>query len=456
MTNSIVTVNVTQTVAPAPSTLQRTGAIVTQGGVDTAAGTLSLLTQASDLTPLLVDAVATSNFTWNTGVVTCQTAAPHGIPASTVLQLTISGVTPAAYNGTYTCTIVDADEFTYALVSDPGADTVQGTVIPAAVAELRNDVNTFFDQGANVSVYVLNLGYDDIAGGIASLDDFITTNPNTIYSFLCPNNWDGEADFATMINGYGALTAKTYFFFTTTDATYSDYATYKAALTMVESPDAPATEQSVASMFWKTLSYNPSSSNLVTPLAFSFLYGVTAYPTFGNSAQLAEFKAGNVNYVGTGAEGGISNTILFWGTNMDGRPFNYWYSVDWTQENADRSVANAVINGSNNPAAPLFYNQDGINRLQAVLGQTMAQAVSYGLAVGNVVTTQLTQAEFAANFNAGLYAGKVVVNAVPFAAYSAANPSLYAIGEYGGLSVAYAPQRGFESIIINVNASEVV
>jgi len=456
MANNIVTVNVSQTVAPAPSTLQRTGAIVTQGGIDEPVGSLTLLTQASDLTPLLVSAVATSGFSRAANVATCTTSTAHGFPVGEIVSLTIAGVTPAAYNGTFNCTITSTTEFTYALTPDPGADTVQGTVIPAAVATLANQVATFFAQGANVSVYVLNLGVDAVDNGVADLDAFITTNPGVIYSWLVPDNWNTEATFATLVNSFGATTAKTYFFITTTTGTFSSFADMKAALTMVESPDAPSSEASAAAMFWKTLSYNPSSSNLVTPLAFSYLFDVTDYPTFGNSATLAALKAGYVNYVGTGAEGGISNKVLFWGTNMDGRPFNYWYSVDWVQINADLNVANAVINGSNNPAAPLYYNQDGINRLQATLAKTMTTAVSYGLAVGNVVVTQMTQADFVAAFNNGAFAGKVAVNAVPFADYAAANPSHYSLERYDGLSVVYAPQLGFKQIIINVNATEAV
>ena len=47
MANNIVQVNVTQTIAPSPSTLQRTGALVTQGGTTLTPGTTQLLTQES-------------------------------------------------------------------------------------------------------------------------------------------------------------------------------------------------------------------------------------------------------------------------------------------------------------------------------------------------------------------------------------------------------------------------
>lgn len=457
MTNQIVTTNVTQTVAPAPSTLQRTGAIVTQGGTSTAANTLSLLTQASDLTPLLPAALALSSASWAGGTVTMATTNPHGFPSGQTISLTIAGMTPAAYNGTYDCTITSTTEFTYALASDPGSATVEGTVTPAAVAELANAVTTFFAQGSSVSVYVLEMGVGDAAHGVTALTSFLTANPGVIYSFLVPKSWDGEATFKTLMADYESTTAKTYFFTTTTVGTYSGYSSLlKGTYLFVESPDADPTEFGAAAHWWKTLSYNPSSANQVAPLAFSYIYSVTPYPTFGNSSTLAALKTSNVNYVGTGAEGGISTAIIFWGHLKDGNPWNYWYSVDWTQINVELALANEVINGSNNPAAPLYYDQAGINRLQARAVKTMQQAVSYGLALGNVIATQMTAAEFTAAYERGDFAGNIAVNAVPFQSYADLNPSDYAIGKYAGVSIVYAPARGFEQIIVNINATQVV
>ena len=67
MTNNIVIVNVSQTVAPAPSQLQRTGALISQGGTTKAAQTLTLLTSLADLTAILSasKAISTDN-SWST------------------------------------------------------------------------------------------------------------------------------------------------------------------------------------------------------------------------------------------------------------------------------------------------------------------------------------------------------------------------------------------------------
>jgi len=451
LSNDIVVINVSETVSPAPSTLQQTGALITQGGTTTAAQTLTLCSALADVTAILAPGKALTSLAWSTGVVTATTTAPHGWTNGDVITATISGASPAGYNGTFPITISGASTFTYALVSDPGSETVPGTVTLGAVDELTQMATTYFAQTGAKPVYVLELGEGTAAEGVTDLTTFITANPSTIYSYLVPREWDAESTFHTFIGNYASTTSKTYFFVTTTSLTYSNYTAKKSVLCLVESPNKPATEFSLAAVFAVTLRYAPSSSNKVPPLAFSFVYGVTAYPLTGNATLLNTFKAANVNYIDTAAEGGLSNTVVKWGHVMDGKPFNYWYSVDWAQINIHIALANEVINGSNSTLAPLYYDQNGINRLQNRARQTIASAVTYGLATGSVVLTQLSATQFATNFENGDYAGQLAINAEPFAVYTQENPSDYAAGTYGGLAATYTPSRGFESIVFNLN-----
>ena len=69
--------------------------------------------------------VAISSMVLATGTVTVTTANPHGLPTGTITGA-IYGVTPAAYNGTYTFTRTGTNTFTYPLSGSPGAVTVQG------------------------------------------------------------------------------------------------------------------------------------------------------------------------------------------------------------------------------------------------------------------------------------------------------------------------------------------
>lgn len=434
MTNNIVTVNVSQTLAPAPSTLQQIGAFISQGATTLTSGTKSLLTQFSDLTAILSASKPITSMTWSTNVVTATTTSPHGYTNGETVQLLIAGVTPAGYNGVFACTITGASTFTYPLLTNPGSSTVQGTVVVEDEQELVAMATTFFAQGNATGVYVLELGEGTPADGVTSLNTYIQANLLTIYSFLVPRAWAAEPTFITMAANYTAPTARTYFFVTMTSGNYTGWtALDKCVVGMVEATGIAVTEFSLAALFYVTLNYNPSSGNLVTPTAFSYLYGVTAINPIGNGPLLAALKTANVNVVATGAEGGISLTMVKWGVTMDGNDFTYWYSVDWVQINMDLNIANEIINGSNNPTNPLYYNQAGITRLQARAQAVMTQAISYGLALSPATVT-----------------------AIPFAAYVAANPSNYPKGIYTGLAVTYTPARGFISITFNVNVTQFV
>jgi hypothetical protein len=298
---------------------------------------------------------AITEATYSTSLVTLTTTTAHGVAPGQFV--TIAGFTPAGYNGTFMALPgTTGSTLIYAVTADPGADTIQGTLV-------------------------------------ASL--------------------------------------------------YTSY-------------NPPASQFDHASDFWRSLSYDPSTTNKVAPFSFGYLYGVTQFPILGNASLISSLKDTNVNYVGTGAEGGITNTMLLWGKLQDGRVLNYWYAADYMQIIGAQRIANAIINGSNNPINPLYYNQPGIDRLQQVLASAGASAITVGLALGRIIQTQLDGPAFAAELDKGTYAGNVVVNAVPFRPYAVANPSHYRLGKYDGLSLTFTPQIGFLSITVNINITDFV
>ena len=460
---SIVQIIVTQMIAPTPETLQETGALLSQGGTTLSSGSSALLTQLSDLTSILSAAKTLSGLVWSGSVVTGTTAAPHGWTVSDVVPATIAGVTPSGYNGNFNITITGASTFTYPLASNPGSETIPGTVILASESEILAMATTYFAQGTGHAVYVLELGEGTVAEGVATLSAYLIANPNSsytpgasgfYYAYLVPREWDVNSNFLALVASYESTTARTYFFVTTTTGTYSTYTPLmKCIFPLIEAPGVANPEFSCASAFWEWLHYQPSTTNKVTPFAFSFVFGVTPYPVKGNNALLTTLKNANINVIGTGAEGGISDAIILWGTSLDGNDMTYWYSVDWVQINGDLQVSNAVINGSNDPINPLYYDQNGVNRLETRLASVMSQAVTYGLANGTVKQFGLDGPDLVSNLNDGSFTGLVAINAVPFIPYSAENPGDYKIGKYGGLAVVYVPARGFTQIIININVS---
>ena len=434
---NIVNVVVTQQVASAPNQLQQTGAFVSQGGTTLAAGTTQLLTQKSDLTSILRPATEISTITWTGSVVTVTTTTAHGIPSGDTVQIVIAGSTPTGYNGTFAGTATGTNTVTYPLVSDPGASTVEGTLQLANTLELEAMGNTFFAQGSTVSVFVLELGTTTVSDGILALNTYIEDNVGHLptsatpqfYSYLLPTTWDivGAQEMAAQYEG---TTAQIYFWVTTTIETYSGWDGIKSVFAAIQSPSAPAIEFSTAAMYWASLAYDPNASNLAHPFSYTYIYSVTPYVL--TNTQQTTLLANGVNWVGTGAEGGISNTLIQGGTFMDLNPFNYWYCVDWLSINVAQALAAAIINGSNLPTNPLYYNQAGINTLQKVAQATVNNGISFGLILSP------------AN-----------VNAVPFTTYVNQNPGDYATGTYNGLSLTFVPLRGFTSITIYLTASNI-
>jgi len=432
---NIVNVVVTQQVASAPSQLQQTGAFVSQGGTTLAAGTSQLLTQLSDLTSILRSSSAIASASWTGGTVTVTTSAAHGVPSGDTIQgiiagVTVSGSTTNGYNGTFAVTSTGTNTLTYAVVSNPGtAVTTSAFFTVEDVPELVAMATTFFAQGSTVPVYVLELGIDTVANGVTALEAYIANPTVKFYSYLLPKAWDVSAA-QTMARLYTGTTAEVYFYVSSTLATYSGWAGIKSAFVTLPSPSAPSLEFSASAIFWSSLAYNPSTSNLAHPFEYTYVYAVTPYVL--TNAQQTTLLAAGVNWIGTGAQGGISNTLIIGGTYMDLNPFNYWYCVDWLAINVSQALAAAIINGSNLPTNPLYYNQAGINTLQKVAQATVNNGISFGLILS-----------------------PATVNAVPFTTYVAQHPGDYATGTYNGLSLTFVPLRGFSSITIYLTASNI-
>ena len=459
--NPIVTVQVSTVQGPIPFNYQQMGALISHGGTSLANQNIALLTQYSDLTAILKAAGPISSITWSLNTVTVTTQNPHNLATATNVSINITNCAPTGYNGVYTCYITGANTFTYPLAVNPGTATTNGSWQSMSAVELTAMAYTFFAQRPGISVYVLELGEAAASTTIAALQTWLTNNPLSFYNYLCPRYWDADpTDFLSLLAAYDSPEGLTYFWVTSTITTYSQYpATYKCAFVGVEAPSVTTTgtEFTMAANFFNAVQFKATSVTRVAPMCYRYVYGVTAYPPQNNGPLLKELKTANVNYVRTGAEGGISNTMIYPGTTIDGNDFfNWWWTIDWVQITVNENISNAIINGSNNPLAPLYYDQNGINFLLAVLAQTMTSAQQFGMVNGQIVQTEYNTSELANQIALGTFAAKCDCNAVPFIDYSVANPGDYAKGEYDGLSTLFIPARGFVHVLIQVVASSLV
>jgi len=462
MANSTKIANVSAQVvqAPAPNNLQQRGVIVTQGGTRTTPGTATPVGKMADVQNLLASPLPILSLAWAAGVVTVTTTNPHQWNNADVVPVVISGAAPIAYNGKFTATVTGPNTFTYPLATNPGVATSVGSVILWAVTELTQMATTYFAGVGVPSIWVLELGEGQVPAGVTALEAHVNSvqdTPSQKYIYEVPREWASDSSYQAMTNNY--ITPESMVYFWTTLSSAAQAAAYqqaKSVFAIVEAPNVATTEFSISSPLGTVLSQNPSVNNKVPPLQYSPSYGTTSYPLEGNQSVLQSLSVVNVGWIGTGAEGGISNNILFQGKLLSGLGWNFWYSTDWVQVQSALALANEVINGSATSINPLYYEQDGVDRLQNRVIQVFNQGVQYGLGNGQVQATKLPTQQFLQNYNANLYAGQLVVNAEPFLTYAANNPSDYGLGRYAGLTGIWIPKGGFLQVFFNIQATTLI
>jgi hypothetical protein len=341
-----------------------------------------------------------------------------------------------------------------------------------SAALLNAEVSTFFRQGAGTGCYLLELGYQPIfTAEVSALETWLNDSPMSYYGYLLPDYWGTPTNIPECMQLFQQYTdpeSMTYFWLTIPFNSVGLIPnTVKSVVQLIEAPGVAAAraaapigqyaEFTLAAMFFAAMAFKATAITRVSPMCFKYVYGVTAYPTAGNGPTLVTFKQNNVNYIQTGAEGGIAYTNVYQGVTADGKDyFNWWWTIDWVQIQVNIDLTNAIVNGSNNPLAPLYYNQPGINQLEAVLANTMKRGVSYGMVLGNVVQTEYNTEDLSSAIAQGIFTGVCNVNAVPFIYYSQNNPSDYGLGEYDGLSTLFIPSRGFVHILVQVVATNIV
>lgn len=462
---SIVNININTQTPPKPSRLLQSGVMVSAGGSTLDSGKGQWVASASAAEALILPSMDIASIAWasNAVTVTLSNNIPAGFGATE--KIIVSGVQPEAYNGTYTATVNrDDGTLTYDLFTDPGASTTNGMVTSAAANELTEMVTSFFKQGKTRQVYILETAGATTTDSVATLKSFIAQDVELgfvhqqYFAYLIPRAFSSNTDFQALASSYLNPNDLIYFFVTGSSETYESWATsgWKSVFFLVDSPTKLDGEFSCANAFQSMLANEPSASSMVPPMSYRFMYGATAYPAAGNAVRLKQFQQESVNYIGTGAEGGLYNTILVAGHTLDGKPLNYWYAVAWSAINLAINLANEIINGSNSTLNPLYYEQRGIKRLQRRALSTLRSGVSYGLLLGEVFGTDLTQEDFVNELDKGTYAGQLVINAINFTDYNKLNPNDFSEGVYNGLSAVVTPRNGFESITFNLNVTNFV
>ena len=72
--------------------------------------------------------ISTAAWDVASGMVTATMPTPHGYAVGSVAILTVSGMLPTGYNGTFECYVNEPSSFVYSLPSDPGVVSGYGSV----------------------------------------------------------------------------------------------------------------------------------------------------------------------------------------------------------------------------------------------------------------------------------------------------------------------------------------
>ncbi|MBA5726968.1 hypothetical protein [Bombella mellum] len=167
----IVTINESVVRGAAPNLLQQKGVLVSLGGTNTAAGTLSFLSEAADLTALL-PSTQTSQTATTSGTGETSGTAQAGSPAAT-----------------------------------PSSATQE---LQAMVASWFANSSSWF-ANSSFGVWVLEMGSTKaIADGLGS---FIASNPLTFYGYVLPRgSQKTDTGLASFLGNQGGNNARIYFF----------------------------------------------------------------------------------------------------------------------------------------------------------------------------------------------------------------------------------------------------
>jgi hypothetical protein len=145
---------------------------------------------------------------------TLTTATAHGLVTGN--QVTISGATPSAFNGTFVITVTGANTFTYTMASTPGSNaTVVGTYTVLGITGVNSNtfvnVNLFKNRLFFTQINTLKCWYLDVnsIAGVANVLDFggIARNGGFLQAM---GTWtldagQGADDYAVFVTNMGEI-----------------------------------------------------------------------------------------------------------------------------------------------------------------------------------------------------------------------------------------------------------
>jgi hypothetical protein len=159
--------------------------------------------------------------TWSSGTASITVSAAPALAYTVGQNVSISGVTPSGYNGTFVITsVLSSTSFTYALVPNPGTATAFGTavnVVSTSGPDAGADPVLYFEdiQGEAGGTYTVDLDFKNTSSmslPLSSLDEAVLFDPSQFTvsnvstgSLLTSNGANGWITVANIDNSAGTL-----------------------------------------------------------------------------------------------------------------------------------------------------------------------------------------------------------------------------------------------------------
>jgi hypothetical protein len=126
-----------------------------------------------------INGAAISTITFVTTTATVTTATAHGLSTGNVV--TVSGATPAAYNGTFSITVTNSTTFTYTMLSNPGANASPVGSYTTGVWGSLGSLTSVSNGGTGLSSITPN---SVLTGGSTSTSNVVPVRPGKLGNLL--------------------------------------------------------------------------------------------------------------------------------------------------------------------------------------------------------------------------------------------------------------------------------
>ena len=315
------------------------------------------------------------------------TSTVHNQTVGSLTNLTLSGVTPLAYNRNVSASITGIQGFTFAQTTNLGDATIRGYVLDTDTANLSRCLESFFKQGYRFNngqmamASVIELGaVASIADGVGLLAEQIAAEPGRFHGYCFPSDaWTTNDVLALAVDYNDLQNLPVFFIQAPTDVALSKFRRANlycvAGFVNGNGDNKPASEFEAAIGMFHYLSTHATEQTPRGQAQYLSLIGTPYEFTSAFDSRILEFKEGHVNYFAKESEGGRTGTMLMGGCLMAaddyGTPVDMLakWSVSHFNFYGDKMMAGRIIDGSNNPSKRLSLNdtdgQYAINDLKS-------------------------------------------------------------------------------------------